>query len=223
MAKLAVVDIDGTLVDTNYHHAVAWVRAFRSVKVVVPAARVHRAIGMGGDRLVAEVAGEQVESAHGDEIRAAWKDVFDEMLPEIEPLDGARELLAGLGRAGYTVVLASSGKPDHVERYLDVLDARDLVHAWTTSADVDETKPAPDLLTVAMDKAPEPDAPAVTLGDSVWDCEAAARIGVPSVGVTTGGFSASELKEAGAAAVYSSLPELTADVANLPLARAERG
>lgn len=222
MNRLAVVDIDGTLVDTNYHHAIAWVRAFRDVKVVVPAAKAHRAIGMGGDRLVAAVAGDQVENDHGDAVREAWAAHFNEMLDEIEPLEGAHEFLTALGEAGYTVVLASSGKPDHVDRYLDVVGARDLVHGWTTAEDVSDTKPAPDLLTVAMDKAPDPNAETVTIGDSVWDCRAAEKIGVPTVGVLTGGFSAAELTDAGAAVVHDDLPRLCAHLDDLPAATPTR-
>jgi len=223
MDRLAVVDIDGTLVDTNYHHAIAWVRAFRDVKVVVPAVKAHRAIGMGGDRLVAAVAGEHVEAEHGDAVREAWASHFNEMLDEIEPLEGAHEFLAALREAGYTVVLASSGKPDHVDRYVDVVGARDLVHGWTTAEDVSDTKPAPDLLTTAMDKAPDPDAQTVTIGDSVWDSRAARKIHVPTVGVLTGGFSAAELTEAGAAVVYEDLPQLCAHLDDLPTAAPVRG
>jgi phosphoglycolate phosphatase-like HAD superfamily hydrolase len=218
MNRLAVVDVDGTLVDTNYHHAVAWVRAFRDVKVIVPAATVHRAIGMGGDRLVAAVAGDEVEESHGDTLREAWSTHFDTMLDEIEPLEGAHEFLVALREAGYTVVLASSGKPDHVDHYLDVVDARDLVHGWTTAEDVEDTKPAPDLLTVAMSKAPNSSAETVTIGDSVWDCRAAAKIQVPTVGLLTGGFSEAELKDAGAAVVYKNLPELCTHLDELPTA-----
>jgi HAD superfamily hydrolase (TIGR01509 family) len=218
MNRLALVDVDGTLVDTNYHHTVAWVRAFRDVKVVVPAARAHRAIGMGGDRLVTEVAGEDVEAEHGDTVREAWASYFDEMLDEIEPLDGAHEFLTVLRDAGYTVVLASSGKPEHVDHYVDLVGARGLVHGWTTAEDVSKTKPAPDLLTVAMDKAPFDDGETVTIGDSVWDCRAAEKIHIPSVGVLTGGFSPAELTDAGAAAVYEDLPRLCAHLDELPTA-----
>jgi HAD superfamily hydrolase (TIGR01509 family) len=178
---------------------------------------------MGGDRLVAEVAGEHVENEHGDAVREAWASHFNEMLDEIEPLEGAHEFLTALREAGYTVVLASSGKPDHVDRYVDVVGARDLVHGWTTAEDVSDTKPAPDLLTTAMDKAPDPDAETVTIGDSVWDCRAAKKIHVPTVGVLTGGFSAAELTDAGAVVVYEDLPQLCAHLDDLPTATPARG
>jgi phosphoglycolate phosphatase-like HAD superfamily hydrolase len=223
---IAVIDVDGTLVDTNYHHAVAWFRAFRRVGVTVPVWRVHRAIGMGGDRLVAEVAGDEVERAHGDEVRALWAECFAPMLPEITPLEGARELLAAFRARGDAVVLASSGKPEHVDHYLDLLDARPIIDGWTTAADVDATKPATDLLEVALDRTEagaEDGAEVVTIGDSVWDCQAARRLGVPSVGLRTGGFGTDELTDAGAAEVYDDLTELRANLATLPTASPPAG
>jgi HAD superfamily hydrolase (TIGR01549 family) len=207
MSRVALVDVDGTLVDTNYHHALAWYRAFHDVGVVVPAWRAHRAIGMGGDRLVAEVAGDEVEKNHGDDVRAAWSDRFQPMLTEIEPLAGARDLLIALRDADYAVVLASSGKPEHIDHYLDLLDAREIVHGWTTASDVEDTKPAPDLLQVALDKAPAHD-DVITIGDSIWDCLAANRISIPSIAVLTGGFAEAELRDAGASEVYADLPTL---------------
>lgn len=206
---VAVVDVDGTLVDTNYHHAVAWFRAFRDVGVTVPVWKAHRAIGMGGDRLVAAVAGDAVEEEHGDRLRDAWAEEFEPMLAEIQVLDGARDLLLALRDSGYSVVLASSGQPEHIDHYLDLLDAREIVDGWTTSEDVSDTKPAPDLMKVAIGKAPaEARGSAVAIGDSVWDCRAAGRLGIPAVAVLTGGFGADELTDAGAAAVYEDLPEL---------------
>ena len=206
MHDTVVLDIDGTLVDTNYHHVIAWDRAFREYDVPVPLWHVHRAIGMGGDRLVAHVAGEDVEQEHGDEIRDRWEHEFDQLIGEIRAVDGARELLAAVKDRGLSLVLASSGKQKHVDAYLDLLDGRRLADAWTTSDDVDDSKPAPDLLQVAIDKVSGTSA--VKVGDSVWDCRAAAEAGVPAVGVLTGGFSRDELLDAGAARVFASLAKL---------------
>ncbi|HEX6918618.1 MAG TPA: HAD family hydrolase [Actinomycetes bacterium] len=202
----AVFDVDGTLVDTNYHHALAWYRAFRAHGVVLPLWRIHRHIGMGGDQLVPALAGEEVEARDGDAVRAAWKDEFDRHLDEISTMPDAVELLRDVKDRGLRLVLASSGKPDHVERYLDQLGARDLADAWTTSEDVENTKPEPDLLAVAIEKVGGGDA--VTFGDSTWDCVAAGRLGVPAVAVRTGGFSADELRSAGAREVFESLGDL---------------
>jgi phosphoglycolate phosphatase len=214
-SHVALVDVDGTLVDTNYHHALAWFRAFRDLGITVPAWRAHRAIGMGGDRLVAAVTDDDVEAAHGDDLRAAWERRFAPMLDEIVPLDGARELLVALRELGYAVVLASSGKAEHVDHYVELLDAKDVVDGWTTSADVESTKPAPDLLAVALEKAPPADH-VVTIGDSVWDCVAAGRLGVPAIAVLTGGFGEAELTAAGATSVHEDLPALTAHFRSRP-------
>jgi HAD superfamily hydrolase (TIGR01549 family) len=206
MHDTVVLDIDGTLVDTNYHHVIAWDRAFREYDVPVPLWHVHRAIGMGGDRLVAHLAGEDVEHEHGDEIRDRWEHEFDQLIGEIRAVDGARELMAAVKNRGLSLVLASSGKQKHVDAYLDLLDGRRLADAWTTSDDVDDSKPAPDLLQVAIDKVSGTSA--VKVGDSVWDCLAAAEAGVPAVSVLTGGFSRDELLDAGAARVFTSLAKL---------------
>jgi HAD superfamily hydrolase (TIGR01549 family) len=212
---VAIIDIDGTLVDTNYHHAIAWHRAFRAHGFTVQLWRIHRGIGMGGDQLVAALIGEEADKAHGEGIRDAEKQAYMALIGEVAPLEGARELLMALRERDHTIVLASSAKPDEVEHYLDLLVARDLASAWTTSGDVENTKPQPDLVVAAMEKAGGDDA--VMIGDSVWDCEAAKRAKVPSIGVLTGGFSVEELKEAGASAVFRSIVELQDDLDSTPL------
>ncbi|MFD9733558.1 HAD family hydrolase [Umezawaea sp. NPDC059074] len=216
MTNTLLLDVDGTLVDTNYLHAVTWVRAFDSVGLVVPAWRVHRAIGMGGDRLVEVVAGEHAEARHGDAVRKAWELGFEKVLDEVRPLEGAhRFVTAAATEHGYAVVLASSGKREHVEHYLDLLDVRDVIAGFTTAEDAEDSKPAPDLLQIALAKT---DAErAVVVGDSVWDCDAARRIGLPVVAVRTGGFGEAELLEHGATFVYRELDDLRADLSDLPL------
>jgi HAD superfamily hydrolase (TIGR01549 family) len=208
MAQIAILDVDGTLVDTNYQHALAWFRAFRRFDLTVPVWRLHRAIGMGGDQLVPHIAGDRFERERGDDARAAWADEFEPMLGEIQPFDGVRELLSAIRERGVKTVLASSGKPEHVEVYLDLFDGRDLADAWTTSADVDQTKPEPDPLSVAAERVGAGDAKATVIGDSVWDFLAADRAGYLGYAVRTGGFSDAELCEAGAREVFDSLPEL---------------
>ena len=206
MPKAVILDIDGTLVDTNYQHALAWYRAFRQHDVILPVWRIHRAIGMGGDQLVAALAGDAVEKEKGDDIRDAEKPLYKSMIEEVEVFEGARELIPELKDAGHSVILASSAKEDEVEHYLDLLEARDTVDGWTTSADVEETKPEPDLVEAALEKAGTRDA--VMVGDTVWDVEAAKRAGIETIGVLTGGNSKAELLEAGAIEVHESIEEL---------------
>jgi HAD superfamily hydrolase (TIGR01549 family) len=198
--------VDGTLVDTNYQHALAWFRAFRRIELTVPIWRIHRAIGMGGDQLVAAVSDDGVEERYGDQLREAWSEEFEPMLAEVQPFDGAADLLREVRRRGFRIVLASSGKQEHVEHYLDLIDGRDLADDWTTSDDVEATKPAPDLVHVALDKVGGRSG--VMVGDSTWDCVAAGRADVASLALRTGGFSVEELREAGASSVYESLVQL---------------
>ena len=216
MPPAAILDVDGTLVDTNYHHALAWYRAFRQNDVLLPIWRIHRHIGMGGDQLVAALAGEQLESEKGDDIRAAESVLYGELMSEVEPLDGARELIEDLKEGGHAVVLASSAKKHEVEHYLELLDARELADDWTTSDDVEATKPEPDLVVAAVEKAGGGEA--VMVGDSTWDCEAAKRAGLDTIAVLTGGFSEAELREAGALVVYSSITDLREALDETPLA-----
>jgi HAD superfamily hydrolase (TIGR01509 family) len=211
----AILDIDGTLVDTNYQHAIAWYRAFLQSGKVLPLWRVHRHIGMGGDQLVASLAGEEFDAEHGDDVRAAEKVLYRALIEEVRPFADARALLEHLKAQGHALVLASSAKPDEVEHYLDLLDARDLADDWTHSGDVERTKPEPDLVAAAVEKAGG--GPAVMVGDSTWDCEAAKRAGLPTVAVLTGGFSDEELRDAGAECVFPSLSELLANLSDTPL------
>jgi len=211
----AILDIDGTLVDTNYHHAIAWYRAFRQHGFTLPLWRIHRHIGMGGDQLVAALAGAGFDEAHGDDVRAAEKVLYMALIDEVRPFADARALLEHLKAQGHAVVLASSAKPDEVEHYLDLLDARDLADDWTHSGDVERTKPEPDLVAAAVEKAGG--GKAVMIGDSTWDCEAAKRAKVETVAVLTGGFSEAELREAGASGVFSSLSDLLAHLGDTPL------
>ncbi len=214
----AILDVDGTLVDTNYHHAVAWYRAFRQYDAVLPLWRIHRHVGMGGDQLVGSLAGEEFEAEHGDDVRAAEKALYMSVIDEVAPLEYARGLIEGFKAEGRTVVLASSAKPEEVEHYIDLLDARTMVDGWTTAGDVEKTKPEPDLVAAAVEKAGG--GPAVLLGDSTWDCESARRADVPCVGVLTGGFSREELLEAGAACVFESLTELRRELETTPFGQA---
>jgi len=206
--SVAILDIDGTLVDSNYQHALAWYRAFLEHDIVLPIWRLHRHVGMGGDQLVRAVTDGTVERESGDRLRAAQKRAYHEMIAEVRPNFGAHELVRDLGRRGHSAVLASSSDRAQVEHYVDLLDVRGLADAWTSADDVEATKPQPDLVGVALERVGASPAEAVMVGDSPWDVEAAGRAGVPAVGVLTGGFSREELLEAGATGIYESMLEL---------------
>jgi HAD superfamily hydrolase (TIGR01549 family) len=202
-----VLDIDGTLVDSNYHHTLAWWHAFRQLGHEVPAWRIHRAIGMGGDRLVAEVAGRDVEREAGDAVRTAWEREYDRMVEEVPAFDGAPALLAALRARGFRVALASSGIPRHTAHAVEVLHADEHSDTWTTSEDSESSKPDPELLEVALERVHGTHA--VVVGDSIWDVEAARGAGLPALCLLSGGSGRAELLDAGAAEVCSDPRELT--------------
>jgi HAD superfamily hydrolase (TIGR01509 family) len=207
---VAILDVDGTLVDTNYQHALAWYRAFRQHGIVLPIWRIHRRIGMGGDQLVEALTDTEVESRLGDRIRLRESECYGEMIGEVEAMEGASEILSDLHDRGHTVLLASSAKQSEIERYVDLLGARQLADGWTSAGDVEATKPEPDLVNVALERARARPEQAVMIGDSPWDVRAAQRAGVRTLAVMTGGFSKEELCQAGAADVYDSVAELRA-------------
>jgi len=215
--RLAIFDVDGTLVDSTYHHALAWHRAFSERGIVLPTWRIHREIGKGGDRLVPDLAGEEVERRVGDALRERQHALYAELLPEIHPFAGAHELLAACKADGWRIALASSGRADEVGHYLELLDADELPDAVVSSADVETTKPAPDVLALARERAaPELDPSAVlVVGDATWDCEAAGSAGMTPVAVRCGGFGAEELEAAGAVAVFETLTELRRAIGRL--------
>lgn len=211
----AILDMDGTLVDNNYQHALAWHLALRRAGFLVPVWRAHRAVGIGSDKIVAELAGADAEATRGDEVREHESEIFGSMKDDIVAIDGATELVGELKDRGHQVVLASSGDEEDVERFIDLLEIADVVDGWTTSDDVDESKPAPDLLHAALEKLDDDDA--VMIGDTTWDVKAAERAGLRTICVLSGGFAAAELQEAGAAAIYESVDELRRALGEEPL------
>jgi HAD superfamily hydrolase (TIGR01509 family) len=214
--EAALLDVDGTLIDSNYHHALAWYRAFRRHDIVLPLWRLHRAVGMGGDQLVPALVGPELDKEQGDDIRAARDEIYTGgLMEEVAPLEGAHQLIAELKDRGLRVVLASSSPGDELERYLDLLDARELADAWTTKDDVEATKPEPDLVLAALEKAKTESA--VLVGDTPWDVEAASKAGVETLCVITGGWSKQELREAGAIAVFESVDDLRVRLDETPL------
>lgn len=213
-APTAILDVDGTLVDSNYQHALAWYRAFRLHGITVPVWRCHRAIGMGGDQLVKHLAGEGFDAEHGDEVRLVEHALFQQMIGEVQPFEGAHELIEDLKSRGCKVVLASSAKSVDIAHFMDLLDARELADGWTDSSMVQRTKPAPDLVKAALDLGGG--GPGVMVGDSTWDVEAAKKLKIPTVCVRTGGFGTEELGEAGATDVFDSIVELREGLSKTP-------
>lgn len=211
MIDTVILDVDGTLVDSSYHHALAWSRAFDRHDLHPPLWRIHRAIGMGGDKLVAEVAGQEVEDRLGDELREQWTEEFDRLIGEVRPFAGTRALLEAIRARGLHVVLASSGQPRHVETFLDLFDGQSLADAWTTAEDAEESKPAADLLLAALHRVHGTSA--VMVGDATWDAQAAEAAGLSSIGLRTGGFGEDELRAAGATAVFNGPQDLADAVA----------
>ena len=201
-----VLDLDGTLVDSTYHHALAWRRAFDDHDVAVALWRVHRAVGMGGDRLVGEVAGDDVEEEYGDRLRDSWREQYDALRSEVRPLADASRFVAGLTDAGHRVALASSGDPEFTDDAVEQLGIRDHLDVLLTAEDADSSKPDPDLVQVALERLGTDRA--VLLGDSTYDAVAARAAGIGCVGVRTGGFGEAELTEAGASLVVGSVSEL---------------
>ena len=203
-----VIDVDGTLLDSNYHHTLAWARAFEHVGKTVPLWRIHRHIGMGGDLLVEAVAGEAFAGEQGEAVQDRWEKEFDEMIEETQLLKGAKELLGELQGRGLKVALASSSIPKHAKYAADLLDAERLADVATNAEDAEEAKPDPELIDVAVDKVKG--SRACMIGDSVWDVQAASRGGLPTIGLLTGGYGRQELLDAGASVVYEDLEDLLA-------------
>jgi HAD superfamily hydrolase (TIGR01509 family) len=207
-----LVDVDGTLVDSNYHHTLAWSRALRDHGERVPLVSIHRSIGMGSTEMLNSLIGRD-----DDAITDSWREYFNELLPEIVPCRGAAELLRALHGRGFVVVLATSSPEDLIGAYRRKLDANDAIDDVVTSSDVDRAKPNPDVFAVALEKTGLPRERVIVIGDSVWDVEAAKRTGLGCVGLESGGVSHFELEAAGASAVFRDPSHLTAELARSPI------
>ena len=215
----AILDLDGTLVDTVYAHVVAWRTALLEVGMDIPAWKIHRAIGIGGDRLVTEVAGRAAEHAVGDKVRELHGTHFASALPHVTPTAGASEMVQTMRARGLRVVIASSGEREVTERLLSLVGVAESLHGWVAGDQVEESKPAPDLLAAALEKSGGREA--VVVGDTVWDAESARRSSLPCVGLLTGGIAEAELLDAGAIDVYENPAALTKNLDDV-LARARR-
>lgn len=218
-AGAVLLDIDGTLVDSNYLHIAAWFRGFRAVGEDVASSAVHQAIGMGAPQLLATLLGEAKAAALGDRVAEVHKREYAEARETLlRTLPGARELVREVGRRGAQAVLSTSASPEELQDLLRVLDLGDAVAAVTSAQDVETAKPDPGVVVSALDKAGVQAARAVYVGDTVWDVQAAGAAGVACVGVLTGGICAAQLRDAGAVATYDDAAHLLRELDDSPLA-----
>ena len=208
MADAVIFDVDGTLVDTNYLHAVCWWEAFRQYGQHVDMAAIHGAIGMGSDKLLDHLLPEDRDRDADDDMTAAHRSLYGVFWTRLRAFDGAADLLRACADRGMKVILASSASSKELEALRAALDADDAITAATSSTEVEASKPAPDLVTVALDRAGVEPGRAVFVGDSVWDAQACRKAGVTCVAVRTGGICAEDLREAGAVEVYDGPADL---------------
>jgi HAD superfamily hydrolase (TIGR01509 family) len=217
MTGAVLFDIDGTLVDSNYVHVTAWLRAFQEVGHPVDAWRIHRGIGMGSAQLLDTLLGEAAEQV-GSQAKKRHSEHYQRDSALLRPFADARDLVVAVAQRGARVVLASSAAPDELEMLRSVLDLEDSVAEITGAEDVQTAKPEPDLVRVALQRAGVPAAQAVFVGDTGWDVQACRKAKVPCVCVLSGGVSAAELTDAGAVTVYDDCRALLADLDASPLA-----
>ncbi|WP_338886995.1 HAD family hydrolase [Rhodococcus sovatensis] len=217
-AGAVLFDIDGTLVDSNYVHVDTWSRAFADVGVEVPSWRIHRCIGMDGDKLLEALVG-SADSAAALEAKDLHSRYYSEASGRLQVLPGARELLQRTSSTGLTVVLATSAPESELAHLRDLLDVEDIVSVVTSSEDADVAKPSPEIVEVALDRAGVEPAHAVMIGDSVWDMKASRTVGVTGIGVLSGGISDAELRSAGAEAVFDDPADLVERFGESPIAR----
>ena len=218
--KAILFDIDGTLVDSNDLHVLAWEEAFASIGERFDRQVIHDQIGKGTDMLVPTLLPDLDENAQ-EELGEAHGSVFkSKFLEQVTPFPHAHDLLAYAHGRGQRVVLASSASAAELEHYLGLLDAHDLIDATTSSDDVENTKPAPDIFAVALGKLGGIDAgEVIVVGDTPYDVEAARKCGITAVALRSGKFSDEALRDAGAIEIYDDVAALLADYGNSPLAR----
>jgi HAD superfamily hydrolase (TIGR01509 family) len=210
----ALFDVDGTLVDTNYLHAVTWWQAFAQAGHLVAMTDIHRSIGMGSDQMLDHLLPDNRDRDADADMRASHTALYAAYWSRLRALPQAADLLRACHDRGLAVVLASSAGDPEFRSLRAALDAEDVIDAATFSGDVDASKPAPDLVEVALEKAGASAREAVFVGDTVWDVQACQKAGVPCIGLLSGGISRDELLQAGAAQVYSDPAELLADLGN---------
>ncbi len=209
MVKAVFLDIDGTLMDTNYLHIEAWAQAFEEVGARPPRSRIHHQVGKGSDRLIPEFVEDDQKAERVSELHSEY---YAQLQERGHPLPGAKELVTSLVDRGYEVWFATSAKPEELEHHMKELGAKEDIAGVVSSDEAEESKPAPDIFGLALERAGVSPEEAVVVGDSIWDIEAAKEAGIRAAAVMTGGaFSRAELEEAGAYAVYQDCHELLSD------------
>ncbi|MFC4607546.1 HAD family hydrolase [Streptomyces maoxianensis] len=222
MARAALFDVDGTLVDTNHLHVTTWWEAFRQAGHRVSTHAIHRAIGLGSDDLIAHLLGDGRDRDQDARISAGHKALYGTYAERLAPLDGARDLLHTLANRGWRIVLATSAGGRELAALRRAIDADDVIAGTASADDVAEGKPAPDPVLRALELAGAPAGEAVFVGDTVWDMEAAAKAGVRAVALLSGGIARADLEAAGAAAVYRDPADLLSHLDSSLLAQLER-
>jgi HAD superfamily hydrolase (TIGR01509 family) len=195
-------DVDGTLVDTTYLHTVAWWEALRQHDRDVPMAKIHHGIGMGSDKILDHLLGGDRDRDLDKRLSTAHDILYGAWWERLRPLPGAADLLHACADRGLAPVLASSAKQQELAQLRRVLGADDVIAAATSSADAEQSKPAPDILEAALHQSDVDPERCVFVGDAVWDIDAAKKLDIPCIGLTCGGTSAVALLEHGAVATY---------------------
>jgi HAD superfamily hydrolase (TIGR01509 family) len=215
-----ILDVDGTLVDSNDAHARAWVEALAQAGIPVEYEKVRRLIGMGGDKLMPEAAGLEEDSPVGKKIGESRSEIFKtKYLPRLKPFPRVEELLARMKDEGLRLVVASSAKEDELKELLKIAGATQFIEEKTSSSDADNSKPDPDIVEAALDELGLERDEVIMIGDTPYDVEAAARAGIKTIALRSGGWDDEGLR--GAIAVYDAAADLLARYRSSPLAKRE--
>jgi membrane protein len=206
--RAVLFDLDGTLVDSNEFHVVAWARAFAQHGLSVPREVLRAQIGKGADVLVPDLFPD-LDADERDAMARAHGEIFtSDFIALVEPFPGASALINRLHDCGIRIVLASSSAQDEVDRYAGLLQITELVSATVSLDDVRKSKPAPDIFALALEKVGVPADTALVVGDTPYDARAAAKCRVPALLLRSGGFSDAALLRESPRAIFTDIADL---------------